>query len=152
MIEKTLRYPGTIEYLKVLRESGFFSHQEIEVKGMKVKPIDVTTQLLLPLWELKHGEEDFTIMKASVYGSLNHVPVGYEYLIYDQFDAKSGIHSMARTTGYTCTAVCDLFLNTPIEKKGLLPPEEIAAHKESFVKIMNHLESHGIEVTVTRLY
>ena len=26
MIEKTLRYPGCVEYLKVLRESGFFSY------------------------------------------------------------------------------------------------------------------------------
>ena len=31
MIEKTLRYPGCIEYIKVLRESGFFSYDEIEV-------------------------------------------------------------------------------------------------------------------------
>ena len=31
MIEKTLRYPGCVEYLKVLRASGFFSYEEIEV-------------------------------------------------------------------------------------------------------------------------
>ena len=36
MIEKTLRYPGCVEYLKVLRESGFFSYDEIEVNGQKL--------------------------------------------------------------------------------------------------------------------
>jgi len=29
MIEKTLRYPGCIEYLKVLKESGFFSRKKL---------------------------------------------------------------------------------------------------------------------------
>ena len=45
MIEKTLRYPGCVEYLKVLRVSGFFSYDEIEVNGQKIRPIDVTAKL-----------------------------------------------------------------------------------------------------------
>ena len=57
MIEKTLRYPGNIEYLRVLRESGFFSYNEIEVNGKKIKPVDLTARLLFPKWELKPGEE-----------------------------------------------------------------------------------------------
>ena len=48
MIEKTLRYPGCVEYLKVLRESGFFSYNELEINGMKIKPIDETSMLLFP--------------------------------------------------------------------------------------------------------
>lgn len=152
MIEKTLRYPGTIEYLKVLRESGFFSHQAIEVKGLKIKPIDVTTQLLLPLWELKQGEEDFTLLKANVYGSTSIESEGYEYLIYDKFDHKSGIHSMARTTGYTCVAVAKIVLEGLFEKKGLIPPEILAEQPNLFPKVINFLEEKGVEVTVTRLY
>src|SRR5215207_308234 len=56
MIEKTLRYPGCIEYLRVLRESGFFSYDEIEVKGHKIRPVDLTAKLLFPKWKLKPGE------------------------------------------------------------------------------------------------
>ncbi len=152
MVEKTLRYPGAIEYLKVLRESGFFSQHEIEVKGVKVKPIDVTTQLLLPLWELKQGEEDFTVLKAKVLGSTNLELVGYEYLIYDKFDTKSGIHSMARTTGYTCVAVAKIVLEGLFDKKGLIPPEILAEQPNLFPKIISFLEEKGIEVTVTRIY
>ncbi len=48
MIEKTLRYPGCIEYLRVLRESGFFSYDEIEVKGMKLRPIDALRNYYFP--------------------------------------------------------------------------------------------------------
>ncbi|MCK7534297.1 MAG: hypothetical protein MZV63_26410 [Marinilabiliales bacterium] len=66
MIEKTLRYPGTIEYIKVLRETGFFSDKEILVDGLQVRPIDVTAKLLFPVWELKKDEEDFTMMRVII--------------------------------------------------------------------------------------
>jgi lysine 6-dehydrogenase len=46
MIEKTLRYPGCIEYLRVLRESGFFSYNEVDVNGKMIRPIDLTAKLL----------------------------------------------------------------------------------------------------------
>ena len=45
MIEKTLRYPGCVEYLKVLRASNFFSYKEIELNGAMIRPIDVTAKL-----------------------------------------------------------------------------------------------------------
>jgi len=60
MIEKTLRYPGCIEYLRMLRETGLFSKEEIEVKGVRIRPIDLTARLLFPKWKLKPGEEEFT--------------------------------------------------------------------------------------------
>ncbi|HOH84785.1 MAG TPA: saccharopine dehydrogenase C-terminal domain-containing protein, partial [Bacteroidales bacterium] len=62
--EKTLRYPGHIGLMKVLRQTGFFSQETIDVKGTKIKPMDVTAKLLFPMWELKKGEKDLTIMKV----------------------------------------------------------------------------------------
>ena len=53
MIEKTLRYPGCIEYLKVLRACGYFSYEPIEINGNKIRPIDLTSKLLFPMWEMK---------------------------------------------------------------------------------------------------
>lgn len=46
MKEKTLRYPGHIHLMKVLRESGFFNKEQIEIKGKMISPIDVTSKLL----------------------------------------------------------------------------------------------------------
>ncbi|MCK5278479.1 MAG: saccharopine dehydrogenase NADP-binding domain-containing protein, partial [Cyclobacteriaceae bacterium] len=43
MKEKTLRYPGHVEYIKVLKESGFFNTEKIEVKGNMVSPVDFTS-------------------------------------------------------------------------------------------------------------
>jgi len=38
------------------------------VKGKKVRPIDLTSKLLFPKWELKPGEEDFTVMRIIIEG------------------------------------------------------------------------------------
>ena len=43
MIEKTLRYPGCVEYLKVLRECGYFSYDPVQIKG-NYKAIDLTAK------------------------------------------------------------------------------------------------------------
>lgn len=152
MIEKTLRYPGTIEYLRVLRESGFFSQEEIDVNGVKIRPLDVTSKLLMPKWELKKGEEDFTIMRSKVMGYENDQSVGYEYLIFDKYDSKTGLHSMSRTTGFTCSAVVDIFMDGSFNKKGIITPEEIAGTSGLFARIMSYLEARGVEITVSKLY
>jgi len=53
MKEKTLRYPGYAEKMRMFRETGFFSDIPIEVGGLKVKPVDFTAELLFPKWKLK---------------------------------------------------------------------------------------------------
>ena len=103
MKEKTLRYPGHIEKMQVLRESGFFSKNEIEVNGNKIKPIDLTSKLLFPMWELKEGDEEFTVMKIIIEGEKDKKKYCYTYNLLDRHDKKTNTHSMARTTGYTAT-------------------------------------------------
>lgn len=150
MIEKTLRYPGTIEYLKVLMKSGFFSQKTIDVKGCKVRPIDVTSQLLMPMWELKKGEEDFTVMRAKVQGHTGKEVAVYEYNLFDKFDQKSGIHSMSRTTGYTCSAISELMLNGSLKDHGIIAPEVIAQQEGLFAYVISYLEDRGIKFDVDR--
>jgi lysine 6-dehydrogenase len=49
MKEKTLRYPGHVEKMAVLRELGFFSKDEtIEIDGVRTSPLSVTAQILFP--------------------------------------------------------------------------------------------------------
>lgn len=150
MIEKTLRYPGTIEYLKVLIKSGFFSQRAIDVKGVKVRPIDVTSQLLMPMWELKKGDEDFTVMRAKVQGYEGKDIAVYEYNLFDRFDQKSGLHSMSRTTGYACTAVAELVLNGALKTHGIIAPEVIAQQDGLFAKIISHLEERGVKFNIEK--
>ena len=139
MIEKTLRYPGCVEYLKVLRASGFFSYEEIEVNGTKIKPIDVTSKLLFPKWEMKDGDKDFTIMRIIIKGEEKGNQVKYQYNLLDRY--KDNTISMARTTGFTCTAVANLVLDKKYKKTGISPPEYLGEH---FEFIRNYLSERNV--------
>ena len=149
MIEKTLRYPGCIEYLRVLRETGFFSYEEMDIRGSKVRPIDVTAKLLFPKWKLKPGEEEFTVMRIRISGIENNHQKTYEYNLLDRTDKTSGTLSMARTTGYTCTAVAHLVLDGSYSRKGISPPEFLGENETNFKFIMNYLEARGVKYKQT---
>lgn len=149
MIEKTLRYPGSIEYLKVLRESGFFSDKKIDVNGVTIRPIDVTAKLLFPKWKLKNGEEDFTVMRIIVKGKEKNGFRTYTWDLFDRYDRKTNTLSMARTTGYTCTAAVNLLMEGKINKKGVLPPEYIGEEEANLTYILKHLSERGVVYKIT---
>jgi saccharopine dehydrogenase-like NADP-dependent oxidoreductase len=144
MIEKTLRYPGCVEYLRVLRETGFFSYEEIEVNGMKVRPVDVTAKLLFPKWKLKPGEEEFTVMRIRIEGDENGKHKKYEYNLLDRTDKKTNTLSMARTTGYTCTAAVNLVMDNKFTRKGICPPEYLGEGESDFRFVVDYLAQRGV--------
>ena len=149
MIEKTLRYPGCIEYLRVLRESGFFSYEEMEIKGVKVRPIDITAKLLFPKWKLKPGEEEFTVMRIRLSGEEGDDTKAYEYNLLDRTDKATDTLSMARTTGYTCTAAVNLVAEGKFSRKGICPPEYLGESEDNFKFIVNYLADRGVVYRVT---
>jgi saccharopine dehydrogenase-like NADP-dependent oxidoreductase len=144
MIEKTLRYPGCIEYLRVLRESGFFSYDEVDVKGVKVRPIDVTAKLLFPKWKLKPGEEEFTVMRIRLKGEENGKTKFYQYDLLDKTDKATNTLSMARTTGYTCTAAVNLVLKGKFSRRGVCPPEYLGDDQQCFDFVLDYLKQRGV--------
>ncbi len=140
MIEKTLRFPGCIEYLKVLRESGFFSYDAIDVNGQQIRPIDVTAKLLFPKWKLKPGEGDFTVMRIEITTEQQK----YTYDLYDTYDAHTDTISMARTTGYTCTAVAELVLSGQFNRVGICPPEYVGEDGANLQFVMDYLNARDV--------
>jgi saccharopine dehydrogenase-like NADP-dependent oxidoreductase len=150
MKEKTLRYPGYAEKMKLLRDAGFFSIEKVEVQGKKIRAIDCTTQILFPQWKLGQDEKEFTVMRVLVSGHENARPLKYRYELYDERDEKTGISSMSRTTGYTCTAAARLVLNGEYMQPGISPPEFLGAREECFRYVMNYLKSKGVKISVHR--
>lgn len=144
MKEKTLRYPGHIEKILLLRESGFFSNEEIDVNGVKIKPVDFTSKLLFPMWELKDGDKEFTVVKMIIEGVKDNIKIRYTYNMVDRHDEKSNTHSMARTTGYTATTVLRLLAKGLFDRKGICPPEYIGQKPECVDFILNELKTRGV--------
>ena len=144
MIEKTMRYPGTIEYLKVLLETGFFSYDFVDVNGIKIRPIDLTSKLLFPKWQLKPGEEDITVMRIIIEGIENGVRKRYTYDLFDSYDKETDTISMARTTGYTCCAAVHLIASEMYNVPGVCPPEYLGKDEDNYKFIFSYLAERNV--------
>ncbi len=145
MKEKTLRYPGHVEYIKVLKESGFFSTKEVEINGIKISPLDFTSKILINEWKLAPSEREFTIMRVSLKGENsagNTEEVVYD--LYDEYSEETQTSSMARTTGYTAAAAANMFLEGLFTEKGVFPPELIGKHEVCFNYFMSYLAARNI--------
>ncbi len=145
MKEKTLRYPGHVEYVKVLKSSGFFSEDPIEVKGQQLKPLDMTSQILFKEWKLEAEEEELTVMRVTLSGENKD---GHReevvYNLHDEYCHETKTSSMARTTGYTATAAANMFLDGLFAEKGVFPPELVGKHEACFNYMMGYLKERNI--------
>ena len=144
MKEKTLRYPGHIEKMAVLRETGFFNKEEIDIKGIKISPLEFTSKILFPKWQLKEGESDITVMRVIVEGTKDGEKLRYTYDLFDRLDKETNTHSMARTTGYTATMAIRMLAKGMYEEKGISPPEFIGRKPECVRFVLKGLEDRGI--------
>ena len=150
MKEKTLRFPGHAELMKVFRETGFFSDDPVLVKGMEVKPRDLVAKLLFPAWKLKEGEKDFTVLRVQVEGIKDGKNYRYTYDMLDSFDDKRNETSMARTTGYPCSIMAQLIAEGEFSyTEGVCAPEYIGKNHQAFKKLMDKLEKKGIVFNAT---
>jgi saccharopine dehydrogenase-like NADP-dependent oxidoreductase len=150
MLEKTLRYPGHVALMRTFRDAGFLNLTPIQVKGALVRPIDVTASLLSPLWMYGPGEADLTVMRLVISGEEDGKPATYTYDLRDEYDPATGALSMARTTGYTCTAVARLVLDGGYSQKGISPPEFVGRADGCRERVEKYLEDRGVRYRVRR--
>ena len=144
MEEKTLRYPGHADRMRMLRETGFFGFGPIEIGGTMIRPIDLTSRLLFKQWELGDGEEDLTVMRILVDGVSAGAGTRIAFDLLDRYDPKTRTTSMARTTGYTATMMSRLLARGAVDGPGIVTPESIGRHKEHVEFLLAGLRDRGI--------
>jgi lysine 6-dehydrogenase len=147
MKEKTLRYPGHCEYIQVLRDSGFFSNKPLELKGVEFSPLDVTARILQENWALSNNEEEFTVVRTTIEGDENGKNKRYIYRMLDKTDKGFTHSSMARTNGYTATAVASFLMQNRIEP-GICAPETFGALDGAYKFVINYLEERGVHYRI----
>jgi saccharopine dehydrogenase-like NADP-dependent oxidoreductase len=149
MKEKTLRYPGHIEKMAVLRDTGFFSQEPIDVGGASIRPLDFTSKVLFPKWQLSEGDVDVTVLKVVVAGRNDGERVEYVYDLVDRYDPVTATHSMARTTGYTATVAVRMLAEGLFRQKGICPPEFIGRQPECVDFMLEGLAARGVHYKAT---
>jgi len=142
--EKTLRYPGHVDVIISLKESGFFNETPIDVNGVKISPLKVTSQILFNEWKLGLEEEELTVMKVKLIRKNDGESKTIEWNLLDFYDHETKISSMARTTGYTCTAAVNLLAQNLFNENGVFPPELIGNHKKCFDFVLDYLKERKV--------
>jgi len=147
MKEKTLRYPGHAEYVRVLKEAGFFSKEKIVVNGTMISPLDFTSKILIKNWKSEDTEEEFTVMRVTLKGeNASSQREKVVYNLYDEYNSITNTSSMARTTGYTATAAANMFLDGLFTEKGVFPPELVGRDEICFNYILKYLADRNIHL------
>ncbi len=149
MLEKTMRYPGHAAQMRLLRDMGLFDEEAIDVGGVAVRPRDLAAKLLIPLWRFRPGEPDLTVMRAEIDATRDGTKTRHIFDLVDRYDDASGTQSMARTTGYTCTAVVRLLLSGQYRRKGISPPEYVGRDAACFEAVVTYLRDRGVNLEET---
>nr|NIP82011.1 saccharopine dehydrogenase [Gemmatimonadota bacterium]NIQ57627.1 saccharopine dehydrogenase [Gemmatimonadota bacterium]NIU77794.1 saccharopine dehydrogenase [Gammaproteobacteria bacterium]NIX46926.1 saccharopine dehydrogenase [Gemmatimonadota bacterium]NIY11275.1 saccharopine dehydrogenase [Gemmatimonadota bacterium] len=76
-------------------------------------------------------------------------PVRHAYHLIDRFDSASGLASMARTTGYTATALARLVLSGRYRVPGISPPEAVGATDGALAFVLDHLRERRVRIDHT---
>jgi len=144
MKEKTLRYPAHVNLIVAMQQAGFFDTTPLRIDETDISPLEFVSKLLINQWKLEPGEEEFTVLKLIIKGEMNGKQKTIEYNLLDYYDRVTGTSSMARTTGYTCTAAVNLLAKNLFNEKGVFPPELIGKNKNCFDFIENYLKQRKV--------
>jgi lysine 6-dehydrogenase len=144
--EKTLRYPGHAELMRTFRDTGLFSGEPVDTPSGPVRPIDVTSRLLFAEWKMGPDDRDLTVMRVVLEGEQDGTRKRFTFDLLDHFDEVGGVHSMARTTGYTCTVVAGMVLDGTYAREGISPPEYVGAQDGCYERLLKGYAQRNITV------
>ena len=150
MWEKTLRYPGHAEKVRLLEAMGLFEEEKIKVEGEEVSPRKLAVKLFEQTLR-KPEVKDFVALKVEVCGVKNGEEMDYTYHMLDNYDEKRGVTAMARTTAYPMSIVAQLILSGAIKEKGVVPPERLGMEDRVFRMFWESLKKRGIRISEKRM-
>jgi saccharopine dehydrogenase-like NADP-dependent oxidoreductase len=145
MVEKTLRYPGHADRMRMLRDAGFFDDAPLEAAGTSIAPRAVTEALLRRAWTPLPDEEEFTVLRVRATRSATVE----EWTLFDRTDRASGASSMARTTGFPAAIVARMVADGSWSEPGVAPPEKLGADPALTERLLAELSRRGVTIRTT---
>jgi lysine 6-dehydrogenase len=149
MRERTLRYPGHAELMRVFRSGGFFSTEPLQLGDQSVRPIDLTAKILINEWKYEQGEADLTVMRVEAEGCKDNKNVILRWDLLDYYDSGKDQSSMARTTGFPSAAIGRMIADGTIDSPGVHPPEFFGGMNEIVDRLLSDLESRNVRFNRT---
>jgi len=144
MVEKTLRYPGHAELMRVFRATGLFDTEPITIGESSVSPRDVLAALMFPRWRYEPGEVDMTVLRIIADGEKEGERWRWSWDLIDEADLTTGFSSMARTTALPCAIMARCLLEGRIERHGVVVPELLGDNAALVEHVVQSHRDHGI--------
>ncbi len=147
---KTIRYEGFVDKLMFLLELGIVGSKPIIYQGREIVLVDLFHELIYPIvkFDDQAGDRDITVLLARVSGKKDGVDVEVTYDMVDEYDDKTNITSMAKTTGLTAAIVARMLARGAVKEKGIKWPVRVI-QGELFEELLSSLSKRGVKVTET---
>jgi lysine 6-dehydrogenase len=100
-----------------LYDLGFFSSQKRRLQSGEVSPRELTAHLFLE--KLSGDEPDVTVMRIEAHAAKRVL----SYTMIDEFDRRTGLTSMMRTTAWPASVVLQMIAGGSIAKRGAIRQE-----------------------------
>lgn len=98
---KTIRFPGHCERMRIFKDFGFWSEEEVEVCGKPVNPRQVFYKVFGDALS-RFEDQDMCAVRAVGVGTKDGQPKTLQIDIFDREDEVTGFTSMERLTGFSC--------------------------------------------------
>jgi len=145
MWEKTLRYPGHAEKIRLLKALGLFDETPVSIDGLQVSPRKVMVRLIAQ--KLSRPEiGDIVVLSVEVSGLRQAKRHTHRFCLLDKYDEKRKITSMARTTAFPASIVAQMLLDHSLKKKGVVPPENIGMDRTLFNRFEKELKQRNVKI------
>ncbi len=146
MIEKTMRYPGHAEKMRMLRELGFFGEEALATSNGSIVPLDLTSRLLFDNWKLEPGMRELTVMRVEASGLKDGRELSLSCDLLDHTDPDTGDFSMARTTGLPAILCARMLLAGKLGiEPGVTAPETIGFDETRLNYIIRGMQHYGVQ-------
>ncbi len=129
--EKTLRYPGHCQQIRLLRDLGFLSQKPVRIKRRRIVPREVFNALVAPRIDFP-AEPDVVVLRVDCEGEQNGRRTMLRQELVDRADPKTGFSAMQRTTGFSAAIVAAMLARSEIAPGAV--PLELAIPPDPFIQ------------------
>ena len=120
---KTIRYAGHCEKFKTMIDLGLCSNEEVVADSVKIKPRKVLSKLLQK--NLPADEPDYVLIRLEFVGTKNGLRKRLRYDIVDEFDKKTNLSAMMRTTAFPASIMAQMMAKGEVLGRGATPQERV---------------------------
>ena len=145
LFEKTLRYPGHVEKIQLLKNCGLLETEAVRVGEVEVSPFEFLEEVLGPKLQLGPAG-DLLVMRVIVDGLKESKYQQHVFELIDYFDPSTGYTAMARTTSFPAACAARMIADGKFTETGVWFPEQLFLG-DRFGKLVSELSRRNITLS-----